>query len=43
MSGAGSCHFQVWSGIRLLELKPGMTAIQIATQEAPPDVIRSVM
>ena len=27
----------------MLELKPGMTAVQVATKEELPDVIRSVM
>ena len=43
MSGAGGCYFQVWYGSKVLELKPGMTAIQVATKEELPDVIRSVM
>ena len=43
MSGAGGCYFQVWYGSKVLELKPGMTAVQVATKEELPDVIRSVM
>lgn len=43
MSGAGGCYFQVWYGSKVLELKPGMTAIQVATKEELPDVIRAVM
>jgi hypothetical protein len=43
MSGAGGCYFQVWYGSKVLELKPGMTAIQVATKEELPEVIRSVM
>jgi hypothetical protein len=42
MSGAGGCYFQVWYGSKVLELKPGMTAVQVATKEELPDVIRSV-
>ena len=43
MSGAGGCYFQVWYGSKVLELKPGMTAVQGSTKEELPDVIRSVM
>ena len=43
MSGAGGCYFQVWYGSKVLELKPGMTAIQAATKEELPEVIRAVM
>ena len=43
MSGAGGCYFQVWYGSKVLELKPGMTAVQVAAKEELPDVIRSVM
>ena len=43
MSGAGGCYFQVWYGSKVLELKPGMTPVQVATKEELPDVIRSVM
>jgi hypothetical protein len=43
MSGAGGCYFQVWYGSKVLELKPGMTAVQVGTKEELPDVIRSVM
>lgn len=43
MSRAGGCYFQVWYGNKVLELKPGMTAIQVATKEELPDVIRAVM
>jgi hypothetical protein len=43
MSGAGGCYFQAWYGSKVLELKPGMTAVQVATKEELPDVIRSVM
>ena len=43
MSGAGGCYFQVWYGSKVLELKPGMTDVQVSTKEELPDVIRSVM
>ena len=43
MSGAGGCYFQVWYGSKVLELKPGMTAVQVGTKEELPDVIRSIM
>ena len=42
MSGAGGCYFQVWYGSKVLELKPGMTAVQVPTKEDLPDVIRTV-
>jgi hypothetical protein len=43
MSGAGGCFFQVWYGSKVLELKPGMTAIQVNSKEELPDVIREIM
>ena len=43
MSGAGGCYFQVWYGSKVLELKPGMTAIQVSTKEELPDVIGAAM
>jgi hypothetical protein len=43
MSGAGGCYFSVWYGSRVLELKPGMTAIQVAKREELPDAIRAVI
>jgi hypothetical protein len=43
MSGAGGCYFSVWYGSKMLELKPGMTAIQVNKREELPDAIRSVM
>ncbi len=43
MSGAGGCYFSVWYGSKVLELKPGMTAIQVAKREELPDAIRSVI
>ena len=42
MSTAG-CYFQVWYGSKVLELKPGMSAIHVAKREELPDVILSVM
>ena len=43
MSGAGGCFFSVWYGSRVLELKPGMTAISVAKREELPDAIRAVI
>ena len=43
MSGAGGCYFQVWYGSKVLELKPGMTAVQVATRDELPVVIREIM
>ena len=43
MSGAGGCYFSVWYGSKMLELKPGMTAIQVNKREELPDAIRAVM
>ena len=43
MSGAGGCYFSVWYGSKMLELKPGMTAIQVNKREELPDAIRSMM
>lgn len=43
MSGAGGCYFQVWYGSKVLELKPGMTAVQVPTKEELPDAIREIM
>jgi hypothetical protein len=43
MSGADGCYFQICYGSKVLELKPGMTEVQVATKEGLPDVIRSVM
>ena len=43
MSGAGGCYFSVWNGSKMLELKPGITAIQVNKREELPDAIRSVM
>ena len=33
MSGAGGCYFSVWYGSKVLELKPGMTAISVNRRE----------
>jgi hypothetical protein len=43
MSGAGGCFFQICYGSKVLELKQGMTAIQVATREELPDMIRAVI
>ena len=43
MSGAGGCYFSVWYGSKVLELKPGMTAIQVNRREDLPDAIRAIM
>ncbi len=43
MSGAGGCFFSVWYGSKVLELKPGMTAISVAKREELPDAIRAVI
>ena len=43
MSGAGGCYFSAWYGSKIIELKPGMTAIQVNKREDLPDAIRSVM
>ncbi len=36
MSEAGGCYFSAWYGSKMLELKPGMTAIQVNKREDPP-------
>ncbi len=43
MSGAGGCFFQVWYGSKIIELKPGMTAVQVSKREELPAIIRSVI
>lgn len=43
MSGAGGCFFQVWYGSKVIELKPGMTAVQVSKREELPAVIRSII
>ena len=43
MSGAGGCYFSVWYGSKVLELKPGMTAISVNRREDLPMAIRAVM
>ena len=43
MSGAGGCYFSVWYGSKVLELKPGMTAIAVNKREDLPDAIRSII
>lgn len=42
-SGAGGCFFSVWYGSKVLELKPGMTAVSVAKLEELPDVIRAII
>jgi hypothetical protein len=43
MSGAGGCYFSVWYGSKQIELKPGMTAIQVNKRDELPDAIRGIM
>ena len=43
MSGAGGCYFSVWYGSKVLELKPGMTAIAVNKRDDLPDAIRSII
>lgn len=43
MSGAGGCYFSAWYGSKVIELKPGMTAIQVNRREDLPEAIRAVM
>jgi hypothetical protein len=43
MRGAGGCYFAVWYGSKVVELKPGMTAISVAKRDELPDVIRAVI
>lgn len=43
MSGAGTCYFQVWYGSKVIELRPGLTAISSAKREELPAVIRAVI
>ena len=43
MSGAGGCYFSVWYGSKVLELKPGMTAVSVAKREELPDTIRAII
>jgi hypothetical protein len=43
MSGAGGCYFSVWYGSKVLELKPGLTAIQVPKREDIPNVIITIM
>lgn len=41
--GASGCYFQVWYGSKVVELKPGMTAVQVGSKDELPDVIRDIM
>ena len=43
MSGAGGCYFSVWYGSKVIELKPGMTAIAVNKRDDLPEAIRSIM
>jgi len=43
MSWAGGCYFSIWYDSKVLELKPGMAAVQINRREDLPDVIRAIM
>ena len=43
MSGAGGCYFSVWYGSKVVELRPGMTAISVAKREDLLDAIREVI
>ena len=43
MSGAGGCFFQVWYGSKVIELKPGLTAVQVNKREELLVVIRSII
>jgi hypothetical protein len=43
MNGSGNCYFSVWYGSKVIELKPGLTAINVAKREELPAVIRAVM
>ncbi len=43
MSGAGGCFFSVWYGSKVIELRPGMTAISVNKREDLPDAIRQIM
>ena len=43
MTAAGGFYFQVWYGSKIIELKPGLTAVQVAKRDELLDVIRSVM
>ena len=41
MSGAGGCYFSAWYGSKIIELKPGMTAIQVNIRKDLADTIHS--
>lgn len=43
MTNSGNCFFSVWYGSKVIELKPGMTAISVAKIEELPDAIRAVI
>lgn len=43
MSGKGGCFFSVWYGTKVLELKPGMTAVSVAKREELPEAIDAII
>jgi hypothetical protein len=43
MSGTGGCFFSVWYGTKVLELKPGMTAVSVAKREELPEAIGAII
>ena len=43
MSGAGGCYFSVWYGSKVLELKPGMTAIAVNRRDDLPEAIKTII
>ena len=43
MNASGNCYFSVWYGSKVIELKPGLTAINVTKREELPDAIRAVM
>jgi len=42
-TAAGGYYFQLWYGSKVIELKPGLTAVQVSKREELLDVVRSVM
>ena len=43
MIRAGGCYFSVWYGSKVVELRPGMTAISVNRREDLPEAIRQIM
>lgn len=41
--GAGGCFFQIWYGSKVIEIKPGMSAIRVEKREQLPDAIRAAI